>query len=204
MKSSFREIFDDAVKKTPLKVPEHFDMVIDSFLIGNILFYSKSFYDGNIFDVKTQREVLEYVYRSNIQKIITVAVKPETIPYTHPYGLFHDDVMRKIIADDYMAIAYDPKKAVRLIQAIIDDTINELTIVTNSYKAFIENTGKKERPVEFFINCFVHPLPSVNYFSEFYTSFEDEMKRYASPIFEELMREIPKFLDEFLDEIGIK
>ncbi|MBJ7879198.1 hypothetical protein [Gelidibacter salicanalis] len=202
MSQSFREVFDQVLNDYIylLDPPAHFDMAIDSVLVGHLMYYSEGFYKENLFDVDTKNAVLNHIYTSNINKIKDAVSDPWTLLLGNPHGNLHSEKLRGFIVQDYIRLSEDVNKSKYIIQTLIQDSYEEIVRFTNP----LFGNPSKMLPDQFYINCFIHPLPSLNYDDILYNARPDMIKEHSNIIFNNLLSETSNFIAGFLNEIDAK
>ncbi|MBJ7882306.1 hypothetical protein [Gelidibacter salicanalis] len=202
MSESFREIFDQIIKAYihPLNPPPHFDMIINSVLVGHLMYYSEGFYKGNLFDAETSKIVKDYIYDSNIDKIKKGVKDSWSMFYENPHGWRHEEDLRNSIIKNYIRMAENVGISKYIIQSVIQDSYDEIVFFTSP----LHGSPSKMIPKQFYINCFIHPLPSLGYDDILYKACPDMVEEHSNIIFNNLLLETTNFINGFLDEIGVK
>lgn len=197
----FREVFDKIAKKRNLKTPIHFDLIIDSFLVSQFLYYAPKIYDFDFFDQQTQNEVVNYIYEKNIDKIKNANLTSSIISETYSFGIFYEDFFVEAIINDYSKMSKNELFTKELIRSTIYSSLVEMTKVRKSYIEFNGTTVKIKTAVEFFINCFVHPISITN---QDYVVYEHkhEIGELCEGMFKELLKDIPDCINLCLSQIN--
>jgi hypothetical protein len=196
----FREIFDTIAKKRNLKTPKHFDLIIDSFLVSQFLYYAPKIYDFDFFDQQTQKEVINYIYDKNIDKIKNTNLTTSIISETYSFGMFYEDFFIESIINDYSKIAKNELFAKELIRSTIHSSLVEMAKVRKSYAEFNGTTVKLKTAVEFFINCFVHPISLTNRDYVIH-DHKHEIDELCEGMYTELLKDIPDCINLCLSQI---
>lgn len=192
--NAFKNIFKKTIAENDLKAPEHFDLMIDTYLSSQIItFFPKAF------DIVSKKELIDYLYTSNIQKIKMANLDQEAFRENYPFGVFYEDFLIEKIIKDYNAIKNNELLAKELIKNTIDLNISEILSVNKSFKNFKPGLTKVEVPVNFFINCFVHPIILFKDRDFIIYEHKEEIDNICNLLYVELAKKFSIFVNESLN-----
>ena len=139
--------------------PEHMEFMIDSVIAGQFLYFSGNFWHGNFLDDITKYEVVEAIYNTNFQKIKNVNFNT----LQNAAMLVHlDEFVIQDMMKNYSKLNSDKNFAMAVILNTMKNSELELRNYLSSQKAHYSGNGKIKLPVDFYINCFVHPIVILN------------------------------------------
>jgi len=190
----FKEIFKPIVLERGLKTPEHFDLMIETYLVSQIITIFPK-----ILDSQTEKNLVDYLYSSNLHKIKMANLTPKGIQENYTFGIYYEDYVIESIRQGYNLISNNEAMAKKLIKETLELNINEIKMVNNSYRDFAKGNGKIKIPVNFFINCFVHPIllfPNKDYIIN---EHKIEIDNLCEPVFRNLSKEFSIFIKEYIN-----
>ena len=188
-----KEIYKSTIAEIGLNIPAHFDLMIDSFLISHIIISFPKMYDQ-----QTEANMIDYIYTSNLTKIRMANLSNKWIEENYPFGTLYEDFLIDSFKGGYKVIASNEVLAKKLIKQTIELNVNEILLVNKSYKEFASGNGKVKLPVNFFINCFVHPILLFQNRDYIISEHQAEIENISESIYREITEKIYAFIDDFV------
>lgn len=185
----FRDIFKENLIRYEISIPDCFDLIVDTFLIANVKIYLPRVFD----DKEVEKEIINYIYDKNINKIRNTYLTHQFINDLFPFAFYHEDLFVNSIISDYDKIAVDRFYTQKIIYESIEIFKNEIIEVNNSYQNFNLNEGRKIKlPTFFFVSCFVHPIILIPDFYRYniLEEIESDLKNFGSDFYFKFTTEV--------------